>query len=1544
MILIFDTETTGKAQNYNAAVTDINNWPRMVQLAWQIHNNDGVLVSNKDYIIRPDGYDIPYNTTKIHGITTQMAKDLGKALHEVLEEINKDLAHCSLLVGHNIQFDLGVLGCEFHRAGIETSLLNIKTSDTMLDSIQFCKIPTGREGVYKYPKLSELFEKLFNYPFDEAHNAAADVNSTAQSFFELVRLKVYTAEQLQWDNATYQHFQTLYTKTFQAFDVEIREQVNIKKNRVKKTIETSENTHDFLYFPIHNHSIYSNLSSSLKFQDLIDNAVENQFPAVGLCDLGNLMGAFKFISAIENHNSDIKKKITNSELSLEEIQKLEKQILKAILACEFYISDRPEQKQFTKDDPDRRRNAVLVAKNLKGYKNLAKLSSFGFIKGFYAGVPRISKDWISEYKENLIALTGGLECEIPFTILNFGEKLGEEAFCWWHKEFGDNFYVQIQNHGKENEDYVNQVLLGFAEKHQVKILGQNECFYAHKNDARIHDMLYCIKDGEKMSAPVGYGFGKRKSLSSDQYYLKNRKELQHAFEAFPEAFDAYEDLYQELETYSLKQNVLLPKFDIPEEFVDSDDALLHTTKGEMAYLRHLAYEGAIRRYTTITDVIKERLDFELDVIKETGYPGYFLIVQDFCKQARKMDIWVGPGRGSAAGSVVAYCIEITNVDPIEYDLLFERFLNPDRLSMPDIDIDFDDEGRDRIIQWVVDKYGKEKVAQIITYSILGGKSAIKDAGRVMEVSIPETTAISKLIPNSPPSLNIKKVLNDDLQKFKPEDHHLVKELRSVFDNPEDPRFDVLESAYKMEGCIRNTGIHACGLIITPEDIINIIPVSIASKNENVLVSQFDNSVAESAGLLKMDFLGLKNLSIMKGAIQLIKQKHNKTIVLDEIPLNDSKTYQLFREGRTVGIFQYESAGMQKYLKDLKPDKFDDLIAMNALYRPGPIQYIPNFIKRKHGIEETQYDLPEMQEILKDTYGITVYQEQVMLLSQKLANFTKGQADSLRKAMGKKDKPVLDKMKPEFIKGGLENNLNENKLNKIWSDWEAFASYAFNKSHSTCYALIGYHTAYLKANYPAEYMASVMSSSINNISAVTLFMEDCKSMGIEVLGPNVNESQYKFSVNNKGQIRFGLGAIKGMGEGSSEVISSYRAETKYESVYDFFERIPFQQLNKKVVESLVYSGAFDELDQYHRAQYFQTDAMGKNTLERLQNYAKSFQDGSSSMENSLFAEQTEGFEIEKPKIDHCPKWQTMMELAKEKEMIGLYLSSHPLDLFKENYLYIQGKFDEKTLGKLAEFEIQNKPESILDLANDISFDPEDEIDITENSTEEIELETIEEVKPEGPFAYIPLNKVEAFRNQILNNLPPKATEKLDEKGKKIYQKNAFDSSKLPQYTLAGLVTSFSIFDGKKEGEKNAIISIEDYSGTYQIRLFDKDYMKFKNKIDDMRFLVFKIVFSPSFANDNVYINLMDVQELSEVFEKWAKILVLKLDYQSADKQLIQQVKTLLDLNLGSKKLSFQIDIPEKLERIDMNSANYKIEIQSNLIKELAKIPSINVFLN
>ena len=1544
MYLIFDTETTGLPQNFNAPLSDSDNWPRMVQIAWQLHDENGKLIENQDYIIKPEGYDIPFNATRIHGISTKMAQEQGRDLQEVLEEFTEVLKKTKVVAGHNIDFDYKIVGAELFRKGIENILEKTPSADTMELGTDFCQLSGGKNGRYKSPKLEELYEKLYGKKFDEAHNAAADVNATAQVFFEMMRIGIIPAENLKISQEQLEAYQNLHPNPIKPFAIVIRRQVE-DFNKKKKTVDFGDTDEVEIgdYFNFHNHSIFSSLQSTTSIEDLINKAKSDNFPAVGMVDLGNMMGAFKFISEVENYNSKVKKahqeyidqkqKAEEEGVEFSETEPQQKTII-PVLGCEFYISDRPEQKQFTKDDPDRRTNMVLLAKNFTGYKNLAKLSSIGFVKGFYFGVPRISRQMISQYKEGLIAVTSGISGDIPDAILNFGEQKGEELFKWWKEEFGEDFYVQIQNHGLYEEEHVNQTLLQFAEKYDVKILAQNETFYTEKSDADIQDIVSCIKDGEKLSTPIGRGFGKRRGLASQEFYIKNTEEIKQAFRQYPDAFEAYTELLQKFEPYTLKRDVLLPEFDIPQEFQHEDDLKDGGKRGENAYLRHLTYEGAKRKYGEITDEIAERLDFELEVIAKTGYPGYFLIVQDFCNEAKNMGVSVGPGRGSAAGSAVAYCIGITNVDPIKYDLLFERFLNPERISMPDIDIDFDDEGRDRIIKWVIDKYGQSNVAQIITYSVLGGKSAIKDAGRVLDVPIFETNNIAKLVP-SVPGMNIAKALSK-YDKLKDEDKVLVDEMKAILDNPKDSRYRVLDSARKMEGCIRNTGIHACGVIITPEDISNLVPISIAAKDADILVSQFDNSVAESAGLLKMDFLGLRTLTIIKDALKLIKQRYNIDINPDEIPLDDAKTYQLFKEGRTVGIFQYESAGMQKYMRDLKPTVFADLIAMNALYRPGPIKYIPNFINRKHGVEEIVYDLPETEEYLKETYGITVYQEQVMLLSQKLANFTKGEADTLRKAMGKKQRNVLDKMYPKFIEGGKANNLDETKLQKIWKDWEAFAEYAFNKSHSTCYALIAYHTAYLKANYPAEYMASVMSNNINNTAQITMFMEDCKSMGVDVLGPDVNESQYKFSVNEKGQIRFGLGAIKGIGEGPSEAIDQERQKGKFKDVFDFFERVSSSQVNKRVVEGLVMAGAFDELDTYHRAQYLEPDSSGKTAVEKLLRYGQNYNESKSSVENSLFADMMEEVQIERFKIEPQPEWSNMYKLNKEKETIGFYLSAHPIDEFKYQYKFMQGSLSKRSI---LEKERKNEPEEHLDVAEsgiDADILEDENIDFgMDAESEEMVEETTKKIEPRGFHNFLNLDEVENYKSTIIaNNVPETNLSWKD-------RQNNMNKGK--EYTVAGMITEYTVRDGKRGGEKVAFLTLEDYAGSCSFRLGDRDYMRLKDKIAPQRFVILKIKYSVS-QDGRCFVNVNDVLELRDAFDKFAKSLTVVMPVQDLKKEDIEFFRNEILTNKGEHKLSFYIKNPEDNSIIELVSMQHKIRIDDNVLKMIHKVGRYDVFLN
>ena len=826
-------------------------------------------------------------------------------------------------------------------------------------------------------------------------------------------------------------------------------------------------------------------------------------------------------------------------------------------------------------------------------------------------------------------------------------------------------------HGQEDEDAVNRTLLEFAKKHEVKLVATNNTYYLGKEEANAHDILLCVKDGEKQATPKGRGRGYRYGLPNDEYYFKSTEEMKKLFADIPEAISNIQEIVDKVEAFTLARDVLLPAFEIGEEFQDAQDEVDGGKRGENNYLRHLTYEGAKIRYGELTEKITERLDFELDVIAKTGYPGYFLIVEDFIRAAREMGVSVGPGRGSAAGSVVAYCLWITNIDPIKYDLLFERFLNPERVSMPDIDIDFDDEGRGRVMDYVIEKYGANQVAQIITYGTMAAKSSLRDTARVLDLPLFEADRIAKLVPG----IKLKNIFGEDEKSkgkvagLRAEEKDNVNELRSIAQGS-GLEANTINQAVVLEGSVRNTGIHACGVIITPDDITKFVPVSLA-KDSDMYVTQFDNSVVESAGLLKMDFLGLKTLTLIKDTVKIVKARHGVELDPENFPIDDEETYALFQRGETVGIFQYESPGMQKYMRELKPTVFADLIAMNALYRPGPLEYIPSFIRRKHGDEEIEYDLPAMEEYLAETYGITVYQEQVMLLSQKLADFTKGEADVLRKAMGKKQAAVLAKMKPKFVDQAKANGHDEKALEKIWKDWEAFASYAFNKSHSTCYAWIAYQTAYLKAHYPAEYMAAVLSNNMNDIKTVSFFMEECKRMGLEVLGPDVNESYSKFSVNNQGAVRFGMAAIKGVGASAVKAIIDERKENgNYNSIFDVAKRVDLRVANKKAFEGLVLAGGFDSFTNAHRAQYYVRDEKEQTFLEKAIRFGNKYQENQNSSQVSLFGEASE-VDLPEPIIPECDTWGTMELLAKEKEVVGMYISAHPLDDFKNELKFCNG---------------------------------------------------------------------------------------------------------------------------------------------------------------------------------------------------------------------------------------------------------------------------------
>ena len=1264
MFLIFDTETTGLPRNYNAPLSDSDNWPRMVQIAWQLHDETGQLLHYDSIIIKPEGYTIPFNAEQIHGISTKRALEEGRELKTVLQEFIEIVNKCKYLCGHNIEFDINIIGAEFLRMGLPNVFEGKPSIDTKSDeTTAYCAIPGGKGGKFKWPTLSELYTKLFNESFAEAHNAAFDVQATAKAFFEIIKRSIIKVKEVT--NATSVNYISPDLSELLSNELKLKEQKNKTEEKVTTTTVSSASNTTANFTHLHNHSQFSVLQCTSDVGELVKKAADYGMTSIALTDHGNLYGAFAFWQSVDKHNKGVKG--YNEAIDKGEKQGEKKKEMKCIIGCELFVNKNHTDK--TKQD-----NGFAIpffAKNKKGYENLSKLSSIGFVDGFYY-VPRIDKDVLLKYKGDLIVTTGGLSGEVPSLILNVGESQAEEAFLWWKEQFGDDFYVELNRHNLPDENHVNEVLLQFAKKHNVKYIAANNNYYLDKKGSDAHDILLCVKDGELKETPIGRGRGFRYGMPNNEFYFKSPKEMTELFSDLPEALEATNEIVNKIESFKLGRDVLLPKFQIPEEFKDPRDLDPNDegkgNRGENAYLKYLTYEGAKKKYPNITQETKDRLDFELSVMERMGFPGYFLIVSDFTTKAREMGVSVGPGRGSAAGSAVAYCLGITNVDPIKYDLLFERFLNPDRISMPDIDIDFDDEGRDRVIDYVIQKYGFNQVAQIITYGTMGGKSAIRDTARVLNLPLPDADKLAKSFPDSLEA-ELKSLLKpggiDEKYLEKIKDRREVIEQSNNFRKLSEgntPESKVLQQAYELEGSLRNTGIHACGVIITPDELTKYVPVTKA-KDSDMLVTQFDNSVAESAGLLKMDFLGLRTLTIIKDALALIKKGHGIEIDIDAIDLADTKTLELFQRGETNGIFQFESAGMQKYLKDLKPDSINDLIAMNALYRPGPLAYIPNYVNRKHGREPITYDIEGMDEFLKETYGITVYQEQVMRLSQKLANFTKGDADTLRKAMGKKQKDVLDKMKSKYLEGCKTNGHDTTVAEKVWKDWEAFASYAFNKSHSTCYAYLAFQTAYLKAHYPSEFMASVLNHS-GAIEKITFFMEECKRMGIKVLGPDVNEGYGKFSVNPNGDVRFGMASIKGVGENVITTLVAERdANGKFLSVFDLAKRLDSKAINKKSIEGLALSGAMDSFEGVNRAMFFVPENGDGTTLtDRMIKYGNQMNNGTDTSQASLFGGEDE-IEIYEPQLPKVEPWNSLEQLAREKEVVGFFISGHPLDPYK-----------------------------------------------------------------------------------------------------------------------------------------------------------------------------------------------------------------------------------------------------------------------------------------
>ena len=1041
---------------------------------------------------------------------------------------------------------------------------------------------------------------------------------------------------------------------------------------------------DFIH--LHVHTYYSILDGQSPVEKLVDKAVANGMRGMAITDHGNMFG----VKELFNYCNKINGKLKDQG----------KKPFKPIFGCEMYVARRTKADHVKEKGDAGGYHLIVLAKNYHGYKNLIKLVSRAWVDGFYSK-PRTDRADLEKYHEDLIVCSACIAGEVPAKILKGDIPGAREAIEWHKRVFGDDYYLELQRHEVKDpnqranretfplQQRANKEILKLAKEYGIKVVCTNDCHFVDQENAEAHDHLLCLSTGKELNDPT-------RMLYSKQEWFKTREEMNEIFADVPEALSNTLEILDKVETYSIDHSPIMPFFPIPAEFGTEEDTRkrispeelfrefttdengkeimsheeaekkikklggidkLYRIKFEADYLAKLAYDGAKRLYgEPLSDEVYERVKFELHIMKTMGFPGYFLIVQDFINSAQdELGVMVGPGRGSAAGSVVAYCLGITKIDPIKYDLLFERFLNPDRISLPDIDTDFDDDGRGKVLEWVEDKYGHDKVAHIITYGTMATKNSIKDVARVEKLPLDISNRLCKAIPDKLPD-GMKMNLTNAIK--------CVPELREAEASANPQMANTIKYAKMLEGTVRGTGIHACGTIICRDAISDWVPVSTAEDKSDpghkLLATQYDGHVIEETGLIKMDFLGLSTLSIMKETVENIRLTHDGfTLNLDTIPIDDELTYKLYQEGRTIGTFQFESAGMQKYLRELRPTVFEDLIAMNALYRPGPMDYIPSFIARKNGKEPITYDIPCMEKYLKDTYGITVYQEQVMLLSRQLADFTRGESDALRKAMGKKKKAIVDAMKPKFIEGGKKNGHDPKVLEKIWGDWEKFASYAFNKSHATCYSWVAYQTAYLKAHYPAEFMAGNMSRCLNDITKITKLMSECQAMGIPCLGPDVNESEQKFSANKKGEVRFGLSAIKGMGEAAAtNIIAERHKNGQYKDIFDFVQRVNLSAVNRKAMESLALSGGFDSFG-IRREQYFAQNAKGDTFVETLLRYGQVYQSEQSSMQNSLFGDMG-GVEIQTPPVPECEQWSTMELLKRERELVGIYLSAHPLD--------------------------------------------------------------------------------------------------------------------------------------------------------------------------------------------------------------------------------------------------------------------------------------------
>jgi len=1421
MFLIFDTETTGLPKKWKAPLTDFENWPRMVQLAWQCHDLEGNFLFAKNHVIKPEGYTIPDDVVEVHGITTEIANEKGIQLKDALADFVEDVKKAKFIIGHNVEFDINIVGSELLRCGMEEVITKAPNFCTKVESTNFCAI-RNKSGGLKSPTLTELHLKLFNAPFPEAHNAAADVEATSRCFLELVRVGGLSNEALRMSNEEVEAFHRNNPSAikpvgikYESFKVNEFSDISVEEEERKlRNIATGTELQPFVH--LHVHSQYSILDGAATTAQLASKAKADGMPAVAITDHGGMFGVKEFHVSCKKNG------------------------IKPIIGIEAYVARRGHLRKDEKIDASGH-HLILLAKNYKGYQNLLKLTSIAYTDGMYYK-PRIDKELLEKYHEGIIISSACLGGEVSQHIMAGNFDKAKETIIWYKSIFGDDYYLELIRHKNddprlradvwENQVKVNKVIQELAKELDIKVIATNDSHFIDPEDAEAHDVLVCLNTGRDFDDPTRMRYTR-------QEWFKTTKEMNNVFADVPEALANTVEIANKVEEFELDSKPIMPDFPLPEGFDSEAD-----------YLRHLTIEGAKKRYgDPIPEGHLERINFELDTIINMGFPGYFLITQDFINWAKDNSVLVGPGRGSAAGSAVAYCTGITNVDPIKYDLLFERFLNPDRISMPDVDIDFDDDGRQLVLDYVTDKYGRDKVAHICTFGTMATKSSIKDVARVLKLDLSESNRIAKLVPEAPKM---------SFEKAYKEEPALLQEKKSS--NPLIAQ--TIKLAESLEGSVRQTGVHACGVLIGKNPLDEHLPV-MPTKGEELLTTQYDGRFVEDIGLLKMDFLGLKTLSIIKDVIANIKLSKGIEVDINNIELTDEETFKLFSRGETTAIFQFESPGMKKHLRALQPNRFEDLVAMNALYRPGPMEYIPSFINRKHGKEKIVYDHPLMEPFLNDTYGITVYQEQVMLQSRALGGFTRGDSDSLRKAMGKKKIDMMNKLKVKFTDGCLasedfvegsktSDKTPEKLIEKIWNDWEAFASYAFNKSHSVCYAYIAYQTGYLKAHFPAEFMAGVLSRNLSDITKITSFMEECRNMGMEVLGPDVNESYRKFTVNKDGAIRFGMAGIKGVGEGAVDAIIQEREKNgPFKNIYDFVERNNLGQVNKKNLEALVTAGALDNLDNLNRGQYFSKDNKENTFVENLVRYGNKYQNDQNSNQQSLFGG-SDSIEIAKPEVTSTEDWPKLEKLKREKEIIGIFLSAHPLDDFK--------------------LEIDN-------------------------------------------FCNVSLNEF----NDI-NNL------------------NGRD------LTVAGIVTDVH-HSMTKTGKPFGFLTIQDFTDSYRLALFGKDYENFRKYCYPDYSLMIKGKVQPRPYNDQeLEFKIKTMMMLSQVRDEMVENLLLKIPLKMINQQLIEEIKTHVLAKKGKVNLRFKIIDTEENFGVDLFSRTERIDVTNELINFLNEKTEIQYSIN